>query len=303
MFFRLALCWMCLAAWTVCAQTAQILKLTDGGAVSGRLVAFKDQHIQVALEGGGETPNYTNVPWARLSQEALQQLMGNRQAAPYAAIFLDPPVRERTANTPRKLTLVQPPRLDRPQSGSLFASPVMLVVLLLVFAANVYAGWEIGIYRQRPAAMVAAVSAFLPIVGPAIFLAMPTRRQKMEELVYEAPPSEDTPIVMEEAPAPVVEQSEQPAVPQPVVYPRGQFTFNRRFFETKFAGFLKMVPGEAERDKVIHIKSARGEYTGQRLSKIEPNELLLQIRKGTATEDVMIPFSEIYEVTVKHKDT
>ncbi len=303
MFFRLTMWLACLAAWTVCGQTTQTLKFTDGGSVVGRMVAFKDQHIQVALEGGGETPVYTNVAWARLSQETLQQLATNRQAAPFAAIFLDPPVRERSANAPRKLTLVTPPRLDRPQGGSLFASPVMLVVLLLVYVANIYAGWEIGIYRQIAPAMVAAVAAFVPILGPAIFLAMPPRRARKEEVVYEAPAAEEIPVETEETPAPVEEQPAQPELPKPVVYPRGQFTFNRRFFETKFAGFLKMVPGEAERDKVIHIKSARGEYTGHRLSKIEANELHLQVRKGAATEDVMIPFSEIYEVTVKHKDT
>ena len=294
---------MCLAAWTVCAQTQQTLKLSDGGTVSGRLVAFKDQYIQVALESVGETPVYTNVAWGRVSQETLQQLLANAQARPYATIFLDPPVRERTATTEKKLSLVTPPRLDRPQGGSLFASPVMLVMLLLVYAANIYAGWEIGIFRQWPPAMVAAVSAFLPIIGPSIFLAMPTRRQKVEEAYEAPPPVDEVAPVVEEAAEPVAEQPAQPTLPQPVVYPRGQLTFNRRFFETKFAGFLKMVPGEAERDKVIFIKSARGDYTGQRLSKIEPNELFLQIRKGVATEDVMIPFSEIYEVTVKHKDT
>ena len=294
---------MCLAASLVCAQTQQTLRFSDGGTVSGRLVAFKDQYIQVALESVGETPVYTNVAWGRLSQETLQQLTANRQAAPYANIFLDPPGRERTTATEKKLSLVTPPRLDRPQGGSLFASPVMMVMLLLVYAANIYAGWEIGIYRQWSPAMTAAVSALLPLIGPSLFLAMPTRRPKSEE-AYEAPaPVEEAAAVVEEAPAPVTDQAAQSALPQPVVYPRGQFTFNRRFFETKFAGFLKMVPGEAERDKVIFIKSARGEYTGQRLSKIEPNELFLQIRKGPATEDVMIPFSEIYEITVKHKDT
>ena len=63
-----------------------------------------------------------------------------------------------------------------------------------------------------------------------------------------------------------------------------------------------MVPGEAERDKVIYIKSARGEYTGHRFSKVEPNELYLQIKKGNATEEVMLPFSEIYEVQIKPRD-
>ena len=115
-------------------------------------------------------------------------------------------------------------------------------------------------------------------------------------------PLEEAPVATVEAAASVVEEQKGPALPAAVVYARGQFTFNRRFFETKFAGFLKMVPGEAERDRVIHIKSARGEFIGQRLSKIEPNELFLQIRKGTATEDVMIPFTEVFEVTIKHKD-
>jgi hypothetical protein len=54
---------------------------------------------------------------------------------------------------------------------------------------------------------------------------------------------------------------------------------------------------------VIFIKSARGEYTGGRLSKIEPNELYLQIKKGGVSEDVMIPFSEIFEVQVKQQGT
>jgi hypothetical protein len=180
----------------------------------------------------------------------------------------------------------------------------MVVLLLLVYAANIYAAYEISVFRQQPPALVCVVAGVLPIIGPAIFLAMPTRQAKQEP-AWEAPVEEatvpETPA-MEEAPPPTPDET-QPTLPQPVVYPRGQFTFNRRFFETKFAGFLKMVPGDAERDKVIHIKSARGEYTGQRLTKIEPNELYLQIRKGTATEDVMIPFSEVFEVTVKHKDS
>jgi hypothetical protein len=304
MFFRLAMGWLVLAAWPVFAQIPPVvLKFTEGGTISGRIVAFKNEHIQMALEGGGDNPVYTNVLWARLSQETLEQLATNRQAASFAAIFLDPPAGRAPSGGDRKVRITVPPRLDRPQGGSLFASPVMLVLLLLAYAANIYAGFEIGIFRQRSAALIAAVSAVLPFIAPAIFLAIPTRRQK----AYEAPvETEHAPLEVapaaEEAPADAEAAPAGPVIPQPVVYSRGQFTFNRRFFETKFAGFLKLVPGEAEKDKIIHIKSARGEYTGQRFSKIEPNEVFLQVRKGIATEDVMIPFSEIYEVTIKHKD-
>ena len=303
MLFRGAVWLLLLAAWPLLAQVKpQELKLLDGGTVVGRMVAFKDQHIQVALDSGGGNPVYTNVAWARLTQKTLEELTSNRQAAPYARIFLDPEVEAKPAAAEKKIRIVVPPRLDRPQGGSMFASPVMLTLLLLIYAANIYAGFEIGIYRQRPAFMVAGLSAVVPFVMPAIFLAMPTHRPKAYEAPVEAAPVIEEPPVVEEAPAPVEEVPAGPVIPPPVVYARGQFTFNRRFFETKFAGFLKVVPGEAEKDKIIQIKSARGEYVGQRLSKLEPAELYLQIRKGIATEDVMIPFSEVYEVTVKHKD-
>ncbi len=273
-------------------------KLVDGGTLKGTPLAPKDTFVQVKLEDG----TYTNLNWARITQESLRELERNRAFAPYANIFLDPPPKTKST-TLRKEVVVKPvTRLERPKDGSLFSSPIMILLFLLVWAASIYAGYEVAVFRQRPPALVATMGGVLPILGPVIFLAMPTYQPK-EEVVHEQveqAPVEEAPAVVDEAPA--AAEPEQPKLPQPVVYARGQFTFNRRFFETKFAGFLKMVPGEAERDKVIHIRSARGEHTGQRLAKVEPNELYLQIRKGTATEDVMIPFNEIYEVVVKHKD-
>jgi hypothetical protein len=279
------------------------LKLADGGTVVGRIISAKDQFVQVSLDLTGTSPMYTNVAWARLSQETLRALSTNRTTAPFASIFIDPPASQRTVRAAKKITIKPPPRMERPRDGSLLASPVMLTLLLLVYAASIYAGWEIGIFRQWPPAVTALVGAVIPIIGPGIFLAMPTRRPK-EEVPLEMPvESEEAAVVTEEAaPQPTEQQAVKPAAPEVLVYPRGQFTFNRRFFETKFAGFLKMVPGEAERDKAIFIKSARGEYTGHRFSKVEQNEVYLQVRKGTATEDVMIPFNEIFEVQVKPKE-
>ena len=304
MFLKRAVWVILCAAWPALAQIQPVtLKLADGGTVVGRIISAKDQFVQVSLDLTGASPVYTNVAWARLSQETLRELATNRTTGPFASIFVDPPASERNVRAPKKITVKAPPRLDRPQGGSLLASPVMLVLLLIVYAANIYAGWEIGIFRQWPPAVTALMGAILPIIGPALFLAMPTRRPK-QELVEEIPvATEELAVATEEAaPEPVQQQAAQPAAPEIVVYPRGQFTFNRRFFETKFAGFLKMVPGEAERDKVIFIKSARGEYTGHRFAKVEPNEVYLQVRKGAATEDVMIPFNEIFEVQIKPKD-
>src|SRR5688572_16052700 len=110
MLFRCAVCWLILAAWPLFAQLpSTTLEFTDGGKVSGRLVAFKDQHIQMALEGGGETPVYTNVLWARLSQKTLRELADNRQAAAFANIFIDPPAESVSSSATRKLNIVTPP--------------------------------------------------------------------------------------------------------------------------------------------------------------------------------------------------
>jgi hypothetical protein len=106
---------------------------------------------------------------------------------------------------------------------------------------------------------------------------------------YRGQPGEDGAEVAEE-------------VPKVTVYQRGQTTFNRRFFETKFAGFLKVVPGEAEKDMMIHIRSSRGEHSGNRLTRVLQNELHLQVSKGGATSDVIIPFNDIYEIQVRPKE-
>ena len=88
-----------------------------------------------------------------------------------------------------------------------------------------------------------------------------------------------------------------------MTFKKGEFTFNRRFFETKMPGFFRVVPSEADRDKVVVIRAVRGEFTGRRITNINQTELYLQVFKDSATADEMIPFSEILEVQLKHKDT
>jgi hypothetical protein len=100
-----------------------------------------------------------------------------------------------------------------------------------------------------------------------------------------------------------VAQEAAPVLPEPIVFRRGDFSFNRRFFETKLAGFFRLVPSEAERDMVVEIKSARGDFTGRRITRITPAELYLQVFHDNATADEMIPFVEVLEVRIRHKDT
>jgi hypothetical protein len=102
------------------------------------------------------------------------------------------------------------------------------------------------------------------------------------------------------AAAPSTPQQSKPAQPQVTTFQRGQFTFNRRFFETRFASFFSVVRREADRDLVLTIKSARGTYVVQRISRISANDLHAQIQEGQASAEVMIPFPEIQEIQLKH---
>src|SRR4030095_4385547 len=154
--------------------------------------------------------------------------------------------------------------------------------------------------------LVCGIAAVAPVLGPVVFLCLPPRLPKSHDEIAAAAMaphlSEEEQHALEQAQAQgaaaaPIEGTPITGVPdkkqtQVTFYQRGQTTFNRRFFETKFAGFLRMIPGEAERNKVIYVKSARGEHVGSRISRIQPNEICLQVMKGGAAADVLIPFSE-----------
>jgi hypothetical protein len=97
-------------------------------------------------------------------------------------------------------------------------------------------------------------------------------------------------------------EAAKPAHPPPTVYQRGQYTFNKRFIETKFTGFFSVVRRDAEKDMILILKTARGEYHGERISRIAANDLHLEVHRGGASEEILIPFTEIKEIIVKHKD-
>jgi hypothetical protein len=56
------------------------------------------------------------------------------------------------------------------------------------------------------------------------------------------------------------------------------------------------------RDLVVFLKTSRGNHTTTYISKLEPADMYIRVLKGNASEDVKVPFLDIYEVQVKHKD-
>jgi hypothetical protein len=91
-------------------------------------------------------------------------------------------------------------------------------------------------------------------------------------------------------------------LPEAQIFKRGQFTFNRRFIETKFAGYFHLVRSETDKDLVLTFATARGTYEVARIASIGADAVNLQVNAGGASQEVTVPFLEIQEVTIKHKD-
>lgn len=304
--------------------------LTDGTHASGEPLI---QDAGVKFRQGSET--YSSlVPWGKFTDDGLKQLLHD-------------------ATTPNEKAVVQSIIVDLPSDGSksgeitikpvetparpsghlglfaIFASPEGWFILLVLYAANLYAAYEVAMFRNRPVPSVCGFAAipFFGIASPIYFLVMPTVELEVPDAgssrtpmptspTFTAPTTHSKPSPSRSAapaasaasrqspPPEETAEPEPPAseLPPPIIYQRGEFSFNRRFFETKLAPYFRVVLGDAEKDTVIQIQSSRGDFTGKRISRITPTDLYLQIFKDGATADEMIPFGEIMEVQIRHKD-
>lgn len=305
---------------------AETFKLANGESITGELLAASanDQGVQIKT---GDA-QYQRVPWANFTQEDLKTFAKNAKLEPFVEPFIEITQAEKIKKTDPNIK--QPPHLERPprQSlfGAFFSSSLGIFLMLLLYAATIYAGYEVAIFRARPMPVVCGLSAipFLGFFAPIVFLAMPTRLVKRAEELEEPVPAEEASLAGAATAAPLADEdnpmqvagaehpaslklhaetpTRKPALPETITYQRGQFTFNRRFFETKFPGFFGIVRREADRDLVLIIKVGHTEHIGQRISRISANDLHLEVHRGNASEEVMIPYQDIQLIRLKHKD-
>lgn len=314
-----------ICGWLVGAARADTYKLTNGQELSGEILPTSASDAGVQVKTGEGT--FEQVPWASFSQEDLQKFIRiNKKLAGFVEPFIEVNPQEKLKKTEVKLQ--PPPRLQQPPKhsllGALVSSGLGFFTLLLIYSANIYAAYEIAIFRAQSIPLVCGVSAALPVAGPIIFLSMPTKMPPSEPAVEVAPEGEEgavagpaaeakpgdalNPMAADGAAHPAglklahTEEEDKASQTPSTTFQRGQFTFNRRFFETKFSGFFGVVRRDAEKDMVLVIKSARGEYTGQRISRIAANDLHLEVHRGAASEEIMIPFQEIQQIILKHKN-
>jgi hypothetical protein len=307
-FWTISGLWLCGLLVAVGADT---FPLNDGTSLTGDVISYNDNGVVFRLEGDKYSQR---IPWTKFSQDALKQLANNPKIRPLAEPFIETaPVVERTKKAEVKVREVSRLELPPKQSlfSALFSSSVGLVVLMLIYAANIFAGYEIAVVRSRPIAQVMGVAVVLPILGPIIFLALPVR---VESSRTAAPRPEAAPhtFAVPDAAQPVaagihiVEASWQkeapaagPGVPQ--IFQRGQFTFNRRFFETKFSGFFSMIRRESEKNLMLTVKTGRALFVVERITRIATNEMHVEVAQGAVKQEVVVPFAEIVEVQLKPK--
>jgi hypothetical protein len=306
---------LCLGGLLVQGVAAGTYHLTDGRTITGDLLSPSEKGYLVKLPDGtyGET-----ISWGKFSQDDLKQFsQDDAKARPLIEPFIEIPESEKLKRT--EVAIKPVPRLERPPAGSLLGalgtSAAGVLIILIIYSANLYAAYEISRFRARSPGVVCGISAVLPIIGPAIFLSMPTHLRKMDDAAAAAPdPNLEAAIAADEASSGAVSPGNLPpgarakattaaaTLPAPKVFTRGQFTFNRRFFETQMPGFFAVVRMEADKDMQLIFKSSRGTHIAQRISRITGNEVYITVVKGQASEDIIIPFVEIQEVQVKHKN-
>jgi len=295
------------------AATTYTFPLITGEEYTGEAMGPDARGVLIKKTDGTITER---IGWTNFTQVALKNLS---KALPRAMRWIEPlleedePVQTRPRASAPNLKYTAPStRLERPDKkagiGNLFDSALTGLILFLLYAGNIYAAYEISLFRNYAPALVCGLAAVVPVIGPAIFLCVPTRipEQPQEEEISRADMPEQPTI---EAGAALVSDPTAeaaahgyPTLPPPVIYTRGSTMFNRRFFETKLVGFMRTVPSDAEKDLVIAVRSARGEYVAQKISKVQPNEVYFHVLKGGASTDVAIPFSEILEIKIRHKD-
>ncbi len=311
-------------------------KLLSGEVLEGEPISPNDKGVIIKSP---ENKLSSRIAWTNFSQEALKELAKNPKAKSIAEIFIEQqdddidtslmPVVQRRDKPQIKLNPVEKPELYATRPGffaSIFTSGIGWFTLLLIYGANLYAAFEVAIFRRRPLKPVLGIAAAAPVIGPVVFLCLPEVKEAKGEpkhaavpteeaevkapapkgmhkggggQAHGAPPAPDAPTMVSAAPA----KPAGPAIPKTQYFRRGEVSFNRRFVETKFAPFFKMVLSDKEKDLFLVFNTMRGQYVTQRVVKVTQTDATIQIEaESGASYEETFPFNDIQEVQIRHRE-
>ncbi len=281
----------------------------DGSTVIGELLMSTASDAGVKIRQGDNT--YKDVTWGAFSQNDLKAFAKDQKLAEFVEPFIVV-----TAEDKAKLTEVnikEVKRLTRPPKGSvigsLFGSGLGWVLVLLVLAANIYAGYEIAIFRARNAWLVAGLAAipFAGFVSNIVWLSLPTHIVKEPEPTPEEladieahRPEFKVPLAGEIEAAQAAAEGRDLSVPRDEVFARGKFTFNKRFFETRFADFFGAVRRGEQKFQFMVIKTAKAQIVADRITRVTATDLHVNAIRG-ASGEVGVNFGDLQEVRLAAK--
>ncbi|MCU0787822.1 MAG: hypothetical protein MUC91_06470 [Verrucomicrobia bacterium] len=292
---------------------AATYSLEEGGTIIGDplMSTASDAGVKIRMADG----SYTNVSWGAFSQKDLKAFSKDEKLTEFVEPFIIITAEDKARMT--EVDITEPLRLSHPPKGSLVGSlfqsgPGWLLVLLFI-AANVYAGYEIAIFRARNHWLVAGLAA-VPVLGTIsniIWLSLPTYIEREPEPTQEelaeieaAQPEFKVPLAGEvaaahEAALAAVEGREA-GVPKDEVFPRGKFTFNKRFFETRFADFFGAIRRGEKKFNYIVFKTPKATIVADRITRASATEIHVNAVSG-GTGEVSVAFAILQEVRLTAK--
>lgn len=335
------------------AKVSGTFSLTNGTKIVGTIFRVRDRGITFRKDTGSLSKTikfgeFTKADLKKLveaSEDVRQYAAGLLQMEPGSggggsAIPVKPPPSRKTLEPPSYTEVEDRPELPEPISifGAYFGTKPGMLMLLLIWAGNLWAAHFIGIYRKWPKFMVPGIAAVAPIVGPAVILGMKPKKSEKKETVMdkdadEKPAKKKGAVAKPVAKAKVVTakpgagaaagragagaaKAKQPAQQAPMAapkqpgagpkkleeasYAKGAVNINKRFIETKFAPFFKLVPDEPYRSGWMCFITPRGEFWAKRIPKITQTDLTIQCpQEGGGTLDQVLQIAEVTEIHIR----
>ena len=290
--------WLGVATFALAAET---YTLTEGGSLTGEITKADDNGVMI------HTPEevYTNVPWARFSQDALKQLLASPKIKKeFVEPFIAPDESQRPQKPEIQVNAVT--RMERPANpsllGGLMKSSMGLFILLVLYGANLYAAYEISIVKARSVAQVMGLSAVLPVIGPVIFLIRPMQMEAApEEKADEALAAE---VAAAQGPQDEIQIAEaswkKPTAekkPEAQIFSRGKFTFNKRFIETRFGDFTGTAQGGLAQKFTMSVRTMKEQLNVERIAQVAQTEIIFETPNGQVT----VQMADIQEIKLNPK--
>jgi len=287
------------------ARAADSYELLDGQVINGPPASFTKDGVAFREASGDQGPR---IGYTNLTQAALQELAKNPKGKRHVEPFLEEPLVASAMKGRPAYELKPHEKIDRPDPkgglSSMAGSGLGVLLLLLLYAANLFSAYEVGVFRNYSPWMVLGISFVLPVITQIVFLCLPTYVPKAAGEVVDATGAfvpgfavtgSNQPAAQAAA---AIQAAEAAAFPR---YKRGEFTFNKRFFETKLSGFFGIRPSDAEKGLVFSAKTSKGQLVCNRVVRVTPGEAVLQVLRGPTMEEVGVPYADFVEIEIQQR--